>query len=270
MSGDEDAALGDELRRELARLEGADARGVLGLAQRAGADEARAAFHDLAKRFHPSRYARRDREVVRLANEVFLRLRRAHDELVSRAQAAPARPEPPAAAAPAHTGHDRLRAARAARLARQLGFGGEVGAPTPAARPPAPTPAAKPPAEKPPAKKPRPSAFDAMLAEAHANEQQADASVRAALEQLEAGEGVAGARRALHELAASHPHKRAYRAAFHCALAVEHTEARQLAKAKLEVDRALALDDSLELARALKQELAGGARRLLARLKRRS
>lgn len=49
----------------------------------AGADVAalRAAFMTLCKRYHPAKYARFAPTTVRLANEVFLVMRRAHDDL---------------------------------------------------------------------------------------------------------------------------------------------------------------------------------------------
>lgn len=46
-----------------------------------GADHVRAAFLQLTKQFHPAKYARMAPEIQKLANEVFLGLRAAHDQL---------------------------------------------------------------------------------------------------------------------------------------------------------------------------------------------
>ncbi len=57
----------------------------------AGPDEVRAAFLQLTKIYHPARFARMSPEIQKLANEVFLALRAAHDQLARpRAQARPA------------------------------------------------------------------------------------------------------------------------------------------------------------------------------------
>ena len=47
--------------------------------------EVRSAFFELAKTFHPQKFARMSPEIQRLANEVFLSLRAAHDQLARRA-----------------------------------------------------------------------------------------------------------------------------------------------------------------------------------------
>jgi hypothetical protein len=73
------AAVQADLRAVMERSE--DARAVLGLSADAGPAEARAAFHALCKRYHPTRFARSSSETVRLANEAFLAIRRAYDEV---------------------------------------------------------------------------------------------------------------------------------------------------------------------------------------------
>ena len=47
--------------------------------------EVRAAFHTLAKQYHPARFGRMSHDTQRLANEVFLGLRMAHDSLMKSA-----------------------------------------------------------------------------------------------------------------------------------------------------------------------------------------
>ncbi len=54
---------------------------ALSIAESAGAEEVRAAFLQLTKQFHPARFGRMSGEVHRLANEVFLGIKEAHDEL---------------------------------------------------------------------------------------------------------------------------------------------------------------------------------------------
>ncbi len=68
------------LERELGRLKAGDPLGSLGLPAGAAAQEVRARYLELVKRYHPTRYARRPREVVRLANEVFLRIKLAYEQ----------------------------------------------------------------------------------------------------------------------------------------------------------------------------------------------
>jgi curved DNA-binding protein CbpA len=244
---DEADAVREHLRAKLERLEGADARGALGLEPSAGEAEARAAFRALAKRYHPARFARSEREVVRLANEVFLRLREAHDELAAPLSRTPraSAPSPaakgvprpsPAHAEPAEARSRAQRGVRAARLARQLGYAAH----------PAETPARD------------------LLAETRAAEARANEEFEAALALLEAGPSRASeARQALHALAAAHPRNRDYRAHFHCALAVERVASGRHAEAHAEIERALALSPDLPRALELRAQLARGPRTLL-------
>lgn len=93
--GGDDPWVGDDgrvrgvLEEELARLSGADAFSALGLPAGAPPHELRARFLALVKRYHPTRYARRPREVVRLANEVFVRLKAAYEAAASEASGDP-------------------------------------------------------------------------------------------------------------------------------------------------------------------------------------
>lgn len=88
------------LRAELERVRDADPAAVLGVTDPA---EARAAFLEATKTFHPSRFARRDGDVRRLANEVFLVIKDAYDRLSAQVvggaddaavEPAPERPRP--------------------------------------------------------------------------------------------------------------------------------------------------------------------------------
>lgn len=78
----DDARVRGALEGELARLSSADAFAALGVAAGAPAQEIRGRFLDLVKRYHPTRYARRPREVVRLANEIFLKVKAAYETAV--------------------------------------------------------------------------------------------------------------------------------------------------------------------------------------------
>ena len=78
-----DAEVRQRLRTDLDRLENADAFQTLGLDYRAERAEIRAAFLAMTKEYHPNRFARRERDVVRLANEVFLRIKKAYNDLAT-------------------------------------------------------------------------------------------------------------------------------------------------------------------------------------------
>ena len=73
-------------RRELSRaldVFRGDPRTALGVPPLATPDDVRRAFRELAKRWHPARFARLDPSVVRLANEVFLAMRDAQEVLIA-------------------------------------------------------------------------------------------------------------------------------------------------------------------------------------------
>lgn len=55
---------------------------ALSIPETAGPDEVRAAFLQLTKQFHPARFGRMSAEIHRLANEVFLGIKSAHDQLM--------------------------------------------------------------------------------------------------------------------------------------------------------------------------------------------
>ncbi|MGE0548189.1 MAG: hypothetical protein AB7O24_10980 [Kofleriaceae bacterium] len=70
---------------------------ALGVSFEATQSDIRSAFLALTKQYHPARFARMSSEVQRLANEVFLALRIAHDQLLKPAAKAP---QPPRTATP--------------------------------------------------------------------------------------------------------------------------------------------------------------------------
>ncbi len=65
-----------------------DPRLALGLTPTSNAAEARTAFLTLTKQYHPVKFARCDSTIQRLANEVFLQLREAHDGVTKNARGA--------------------------------------------------------------------------------------------------------------------------------------------------------------------------------------
>jgi hypothetical protein len=90
-------------RSSLADMQERLARGpivALGLTSSATAEDARAAFLQLTKHYHPVRFGRMASDIQRLANEVFLSLRAAHDSVV-KALRRPTGPIPPMPATPA-------------------------------------------------------------------------------------------------------------------------------------------------------------------------
>jgi len=76
-----DAEVQAHLVRAMAQVRGARPHTVLGVTLAASAEGVRAAFLDHTKTFHPTRYARRSPEVQKLANELFLAIKAAYDEL---------------------------------------------------------------------------------------------------------------------------------------------------------------------------------------------
>lgn len=89
-----DISVGDEAqaRATLAAMQARLARGphdALGIAGNATAGEVRTAFLELTKTYHPARFGRMSQDTQRLSNEVFLKLREAHDALVKMLGPAP-------------------------------------------------------------------------------------------------------------------------------------------------------------------------------------
>src|SRR5687768_6425376 len=78
--------LGDRLERL-----GRGPHDALGISYSATQADVRSAFLKLTKQFHPARFARMSSELQKLANEVFLGLRGAHDQL-ARPPKPPTRP----------------------------------------------------------------------------------------------------------------------------------------------------------------------------------
>lgn len=226
----------DELRArlgaELERLGGADPFQALGVGYDADAAAVRAAFLAVTKQFHPSRFARRDRDIVRQANEVFLRLKAAYDQLRtdegltrarerhtggsgevrSRAATAPASPrartetDPPAPAAGTGSAGNRDRTARGSE--------------------PPPSDTGK-----------APSVVEQVLERNKRDQAQFDEARTLS----EAGRW-AEARRIFHQLAVDNSHVKRYRVHMHHAWGREHQQAGRVEEARAEFRRALDID----------------------------
>jgi hypothetical protein len=82
--GSDARALLEQMKQRLER----GPHAALGIAEGANAQAARTAFLQLTKTYHPAKFARETPEVVRLANEVFLALRAAHDHIQTSARRA--------------------------------------------------------------------------------------------------------------------------------------------------------------------------------------
>ena len=76
-----DAEVQAELENRLARWGSCEPHEVLGVAADAGVEEIRTVFLRMTKELHPNRFARRGPELKKLANEVFLAFKDAHQRL---------------------------------------------------------------------------------------------------------------------------------------------------------------------------------------------
>jgi len=82
------------LQAQLARAKGKHASAVLGVTPGAPAAEARRAFLDATKSYHPTRFARRADDIRELANEMFLLVKEAYESLSQGAVRRPAAQRP--------------------------------------------------------------------------------------------------------------------------------------------------------------------------------
>ncbi|RMH40354.1 MAG: tetratricopeptide repeat protein [Deltaproteobacteria bacterium] len=270
------------LRAELERLATANPFEVLGVGYDAGSEQVRAAFLALTKRYHPSRFARGERDTVRAANELFLRIKDAYTRLSDDARRAQMRELFAPAAAPASCASagapetpPRAPAARPAPAAPATAR--RAASPPESKTPPAtgtraaagtrpvaattarrPAPAAPATAQRtgsarrsapgagstrrPVAGTPPPARAAAAIAAGLQD------TVRRRAEAYEqalaqlAAGRYADARRALHRIAAEEPQTKKYRVQMHYAWGLEHEEAGRIEEARREFERALALD----------------------------
>jgi tetratricopeptide (TPR) repeat protein len=237
----DDGAVRAALSQELIRVKGAEPAAALGVAPDASAETVRARFLALVKLYHPNRFARRPPDVVKLANEVFLLLRRAHQRLTDRPQAAAPTASTASAAAtvlaarasevspPSQPRLD-VDAALAARRRRVRQHPSSSGA----------TP---------------PSAIELLERTRKRDEEQKE-RFETALGDLSKGR-LPDARTALRTLVAESPADRRYRSYLHYVTGRLHESVGRTSEAVAEYDRALAFDADLELARAAREQLGG-------------
>jgi hypothetical protein len=228
---------------------------LLGVPADAGPDVLRKAFLRLTKQFHPQKFARFSPDVIRLANEVFLTIKRAYDQLST----ASAVPRPGVVA----SGTGAVRAAGTTapphRAATTPGPAVPPAAPPPRARPPATTPApgAPPPRARtvPGTPAPVPGTMRPSAAIPKVTPPGPDADFEAAQDLLRR-KLWSDARQAFQKLAVSIPQEKKYRAFMHYARAREAHDAGKLDEARAELQRALALDPDLVPAKLLLNDLA--------------
>lgn len=219
-----------EMQDRLAR----DPSAALGLASGAGVDDIRAAFLALTKQFHPVRFGRMANDVQKMANEVFLALRAAHDQLAksARRQSGPIPTSRSAAPAP-------VAAAGTGRTLQPI-----------PARAPAPPPAT-------PIGRTvlRPAAAPARPATPAAAKPAAPAITEAGVLELLARQQWSEARTALHQLQARDPASKKIRALMSYARGREAQLDRRLDDARVELHEALDQDPDLQVAKTALTEL---------------
>jgi len=137
---------------------------ALGIAPNATPDDARAAFLQLTKQYHPVRFGRMPSEIQKLANEVFLALRAVHDGFARPARrpggvTQPVAVVPPPVAAPTVLANGRApQPSRPSRPAPGQDPGERLATTSGSSRPVAPRPAVPPPAAEPAASVAAPAA----------------------------------------------------------------------------------------------------------------
>jgi hypothetical protein len=246
---------------------GRDPHEALGLVGSPSAGDVRNAFLTLTKRFHPQKFARMAPDIQRLANEVFLSLRAAHDTLSRPAATRKSGPLPVLQSLPRPNGTgpqvSRAPTGQLPVIPRGSATGSGAMPPTPApptqAQPtqpmrpfanaraaapvarPSPAPSAPPAVAKPAAPAPIavPAGGDPMVP---------------ILELVKLGQ-LAAARMALETLTAKSPNVPRYQAMLHYARGREAQLAKRVDEARVELQDALQIDPDLALAKTALAEL---------------
>lgn len=212
-----------------------DPMAALGIASGAGVEDIRTAFLELTKQFHPVRFGRMASDVQKMANEVFLALRAAHDQLAktARRQSGPIPVARSAAPAP-------IAASGTGRTLQPV-------PPRPPSAPPATpigrtvlrpaAPGQVPARPAPPAKPAAPAITEAGVLELLAKQQWNEA------------------RTALHQLQAREPSSKKIRALMSYARGREAQLDRRLDDARVELHDALDQDPDLQVAKTALTEL---------------
>lgn len=264
-----------ELQRTLDRLVTQHAFAVLGVDVQADAAAIRAAFLAATKKYHPSRYARQDREVRRLANEVFLRIKEAYTLLSNeraasrlREQLAPSDRQPAASQADPVTQRgaaprprprpDRPSVPKRAATAVGTGSAGPARRPRPASPrgatmpgiPPVKTGAPPPGRSKPTtdSRELEANLRDTVRARNEAFERALELTVRGRF---------ADARGLLQQIAAADPKTKKFRLHMHYVWGLEHEEAGRFDDARAELQRAITIDPEFRRAHEALDRLPG-------------
>ena len=253
----DDGAVQAMLERELERLRASDAFGALGLQETASASTVRARFLELTHVYHPNRFARRAPPVLKLANEVFLLVRKAYErasdpDAPRRITLATEKLERlPSATGLAPRSQPKLAVDAALMRKRQelaaisRAASAPMTAPAPAAVPAA-TPAPSQPTQRMAALTPAASAAE-VVERARKREEEQQERFRAAVADLRAGK-LLRARDALRLLVSENPHEKRYRVYMHYATGRDHHAGGRAEEARAEYERALAIDPSFEAA----------------------
>jgi hypothetical protein len=226
------------LERELDRLGRADPFEILGVEYGADEDAIRAAFLQATKVLHPNRFARRERAVTRVANEVYLRVKDAYYAIAEEQDRTALLAKLGKGTSPGRdAGKDRARPVRAA------GTDGD--------KPAAP--------RRNRFRRRRPAARavttpDEIAKQVMARDLASDDEIEAAKALLDAGKP-GDARQAFHKLAAAHSKDRRLRQWLHLAMGREHEAAGDVDRARAEYRRALDVDGEFAPARAAMDEL---------------
>ncbi|HKE13281.1 MAG TPA: J domain-containing protein [Kofleriaceae bacterium] len=258
----EDGAVRSALGQELKRLKGvAEPAAALGVGADASAGDVRARFLALVKAYHPNRFARRPPDIKKLANEVFLHLRRAHQRMTDRQPAQLAPPSAPsaagAAAGAAAIGTSPAGAQAAAAVAARAS---EV---SPPSQPKLDVDAALAARRRRVRSNPSSPTTGPMAGPVQVLERVRRRDIehkerfQTALADLGRGQ-LESARNALRTLAAESPSDRRFRAYLHYVTGRMHEAAGRASDALAEYDRALSFDPDLEPARGSRQVLGGG------------
>jgi tetratricopeptide (TPR) repeat protein len=254
----DDGAVRAALGQELKRLGDVEPAAALGVATDASAETVRARFLALTKIYHPNRFARRPADVVKLANEVFLRLRRAYE----RAGERPAPPERAGGTAPPAAG---------AGAGSAAATGGNGPATSTRASDLSPPSQPKLDVEAALARRRRkrshpgvssiggPSATE-VLEKARRRDEEQKERLQTALVDLQQGR-LPEARTALRTLVADNPSERRYRAYLHYVTGRLHEASGRAGDAVAEYDRALTFDPDLAPALRSRQVLTGTSAR---------
>lgn len=249
---------------------------ILGVPADATPEVRRAAFLRLTKQFHPMRFARFAPDVVRQANEVFLTIKRAYDQLSAPAKVAqgtgslaarPAGSSPPPASRQSSPAIPRAPTPPpAARSPLDPPTHPPVASRSTTARQPTPTPVPGRSPLDPPTQPKHATATPAVsfTAPDRARSTSVSPSTRALSDAEQAMEPAmdlirrklwADARQALLKLAVAQPQEKRFRAYMHYARGRESQEAGKLDEARAEWQRAVGLEPELVAAKRALEEL---------------